>query len=94
MQIDPATRGGMYTLEQALDIGLLEGAKAYRSTGRPRSWYLLYDGNRIGRAIVECYGFELLVMGVPHRFTFFQEVNERSETIELMPKRPPKWSIR
>lgn len=92
-KIAPSTRGGVYTLDQAMDAGLLEGAVSYRSSGRPQSWVLVYNDGRMGRAIVTCYGFELLSLALDHRgMRPADREPERRDTRPLaLQQRPTKW---
>lgn len=94
MMIDPSSRSGTYNLDEALRLGMLTDARAYRSVGRPGAWYLIYEGNRVGRAVVECYGFELLALGVMNKITAVPGLEERSDSLEpLSPRRPERWRL-
>lgn len=87
------TATGTYTLDQALDAGLFRNAVGYRSSGRPRNWYLTYEDGSVGRAvIVGCWGFELLTLGLSHRRRYDVSADRElgSSTFQLN-IRPPRW---
>lgn len=62
LTISPQSRGGSYTVDTALDVGLFIDVVGYetRSPGVHRLVYT--DGSR-GRAVITCHGFELAVLG-------------------------------
>jgi len=93
VKIDPATRGGQYTLDKALEAGLFDGAVSYRSTGRPQSWVLVYTGGQVGRAVVTCYGFELFTLALSHRQVRDAVVlndHQQQRQAQLL-QRPNRW---
>lgn len=90
-KIDPASRGGQYTIDQALAAGLFDGADRYQPSGRPQSWVILYADGRMGRAVVTCYGFELVQLGLHHGRRPVTYTLHPRPVIDLPPKRPTKW---
>lgn len=92
----PNSIGGNYTVDEALTKGLIAGAIAYVASGRRGEWLLVYEGGSVGRAVIECYGFELLNLGLSHRVPKWPHGALQSEIpigYEPEPRRPTKWRM-
>lgn len=96
MNIEPSSIAGSYTVDAALTKGLMTGAIAYVASGRRGEWLLVYEGGNVGRAVVECYGFELLNLGLSPRVQKWQNRAPQGEIpigYEVEPRRPTKWRM-
>lgn len=94
LKIEPSSRAGTYTLDEALDVGLLEDAVAFCSIGNHHSWILIYDDGNVGRATIQCYGFELTTLGLNHRGIHFptRSKDDVSRPKACIPARPQRWA--
>ncbi len=92
---DPTMIVGTFTLDQALDAGILKGAVSYHPSGRSGCWVLRYEDGQVGRAVVVCYGFELLTIGLAHRRRERAVRSAKGDTARWSPplttQRPARW---